>query len=70
MELHSENKQCQTRNSTRHKCSCHGFSFYPFTPDKPRSKGFSPRVSVQCRLSYGVHTAPVCNYMHQHLCAH
>ena len=26
---------------------------------------FSPRVSFQCRLSYSVHTAPVCNRMHR-----
>ena len=36
-----------------------------------RGKGFfvSPRVSFQCRLSYGVRTVLVCNRMHQHLCA-
>ena len=31
---------------------------------------FCPRVYFQCRLSYGICTAPVCSYMHQHLCAH
>ena len=33
------------------------------------AKDFSPRVNFQCRLFYGVRTAPVCNRMHQHLCA-
>ena len=33
------------------------------------ARDFSPRVSFQCRLSHGVCTAPVCNRMHQHLCA-
>ena len=28
---------------------------------------FSIRVNFQSRLSYGVHTAPVCNRMHQHV---
>ena len=28
------------------------------------------RVSFQCRLSYGIRTAPVCNGVHQHLCGH
>ena len=32
-------------------------------------RDFSPAVSLQCRLSDGVRTAPVCNRMHQHLCA-
>ena len=36
-------------------------------PDPARN--FSPRLSCQCRLSYGVCTAPVCSRMHQHLCA-
>ena len=31
---------------------------------------FSPRVNFQCRLSYGVDAAPMCNCMHQQLCAH
>ena len=31
---------------------------------------FSPRVNFQCKLSYGVCKAPVCNHMHQYLCAH
>ena len=40
------------------------------TGSNPRcGKGFSPKVSFQCRLSYSVRTAPVCNRMHQHLCA-
>ena len=30
------------------------------------ARDFSPRVSFQCRLSYGVRTAPVCNRMLQH----
>ena len=30
---------------------------------------FSSRVNIQCRLSHGVRTAPVCNGMHQQLCA-
>ena len=30
----------------------------------------SARVNFQYRLSYCVRTAPVCNRMHQHLCAH
>ena len=30
---------------------------------------FFPRVHFQCRLSYGVRTAPKCNRVHQHLCA-
>ena len=30
---------------------------------------FSPRDSLQCRLSYGVRTAPVCSRMHQDLCS-
>ena len=29
-------------------------------------RDFSPRVSFQCRLSHGVHAAPVCNSMHRH----
>ena len=29
---------------------------------------FLLRDNFQCRLSYGVRTAPVCNHMHQHLC--
>ena len=33
------------------------------------TKDFSPRVKIQCRLSYGVRTALVCNRMEQHLCA-
>ena len=33
------------------------------------ARDFSPRVHFQCRLSDGVRTAPVCNRMHQHLCA-
>ena len=33
------------------------------------ARDFSPRVNFQCRLSYSVCTAPVCNCMHQHLCA-
>ena len=33
------------------------------------ARDFSPRVSFKCRLSYGVSTAPVCNGIHQHLCA-
>ena len=33
------------------------------------ARDFSPRVNFQCRLSYGVRTAPVCNGMYQHLCA-
>ena len=33
------------------------------------ARDFSPRVSFQCRLSYGVQTAPVCNRMHRHPCA-
>ena len=33
------------------------------------ARDFSPRVDFQCRLSYGVRTAPVCSHMHQHLCA-
>ena len=33
------------------------------------AKDFSPRANFQCRLSYSVHTALVCNCMHQHLCA-
>ena len=33
------------------------------------ARDFSPRVNFQCRLSYGVRTTPVCNRMHQHLCA-
>ena len=33
----------------------------------PHSGMFLP-VSYQCRPSYGVRTAPVCNRMHQHLC--
>ena len=33
------------------------------------ARDFSPRVSCQCRLSYGVHTAFVCNSMLEHLCA-
>ena len=27
------------------------------------ARDFSPRVNLQCRLSYVVHTAPVCNCM-------
>ena len=27
------------------------------------ARDFSLRVNLQCRLSYGVHTAPVCNCM-------
>ena len=34
------------------------------------ARDFSPRVSFQCRLSYGVHAAPLYNHMDQHLCAH
>ena len=30
---------------------------------------FSPRVNIQCRLSHGVRAVPVCNGMHQQLCA-
>ena len=33
------------------------------------ARDFSPRVNFQRRLSYSVCTAPVCNRMHQHLCA-
>ena len=33
------------------------------------ARDFSPTASFQCRLSHGVCTAPVCNRMHQHLCA-
>ena len=33
------------------------------------ARDFSPRVSFQCRLFYGVRTDPVCNRMHQDLCA-
>ena len=33
------------------------------------ARDFSPRVNFQCRLSYGVRTAPGCNHIHQHLCA-
>ena len=32
-------------------------------------RDFSSRVHFQCRLSYGVRTALVCNRMHSHLCA-
>ena len=28
------------------------------------ARDFSPRVSIRCRLSYGVRTPPVCNRMH------
>ena len=31
------------------------------------ARDFSPRDNFQCSLSYGVHTAPVRNRMHQHL---
>ena len=33
------------------------------------ARDFSPRVSFQCRLFYGVRTDSVCNRMHQQLCA-
>ena len=33
-------------------------------------RDFSPGVSFQCRLPYGVHAAPVCSSMHHHLGAH
>ena len=33
------------------------------------ARNFSPRVNFQHRLSYGVHTAPVCNCLHN-ICAH
>ena len=33
------------------------------------TRDFSPRVKLQCRLSYGVRTALVCCRMHQDLCA-
>ena len=36
-------------------------------PDAARD--FSPRVNFQCRLSYGVRTAPAYSQMHQHLWA-
>ena len=36
-------------------------------PDAARD--FSPRVNCQCRLSYGVRTAPAYSRMHQHLWA-
>ena len=36
-------------------------------PDAARD--FSPRVSFQCRLTYGVRAAPGCNRMHHCLCA-
>ena len=32
------------------------------------ARDFSPRVSYQCRLSYGVRSAPACNRMQQRLC--
>ena len=32
------------------------------------ARDFSPRVSLQCRLSDGVRTAPVCNRIHQLMC--
>ena len=32
------------------------------------ARDFPPRVNFQCRLSCGVHTAPVCYHTHQHLC--
>ena len=31
------------------------------------ARHFSPRVNFQCRLSYVVLTAPVCNRMHRNL---
>ena len=34
------------------------------------ARDFSPKVNFQCILPYGVCTAPVCNRVHQHLCAH
>ena len=33
------------------------------------ARDFSPRVNFPCRLSYGVHAAPICNCMHKHLYA-
>ena len=33
------------------------------------ARDFSPRVSFQCRLSYGVRTPPCANRMPLHLCA-
>ena len=33
------------------------------------ARDFYAGVNFQCRLSYGVGTAPVCNRMLQHLCA-
>ena len=34
-----------------------------------RTRDFSPTVNFQCRLSYGIHTAPGCSHMH-HACVH
>ena len=34
------------------------------------ARDFSPIVNFQCRLSYGVRTAHVCNRTHQHTCTH
>ena len=33
------------------------------------ARDFSPRINFQCKLSYGIFTAPMCSRMYQHLCA-